>query len=142
MTFSELVTLVHDKSGDDALMSILDWWYEHSDSHLRTEVWECLEKQAYKITDSEAERLVKAMKPRGQNWSLKQVREYLATKGITEDCTYYYLVMNMAYNDYYSTAAMFGLQSDPEFFYSIAKDFIEDADAKPFKVEKYFMPAE
>ena len=27
----------------------------------------------------------------------------------------------------------------PEFFFSLARDFIEDADAKPLKVEKYFL---
>lgn len=31
------------------------------------------------------------------------------------------------------------LQDDPEFFFSLARDFIEDADAKPLKVEKYFL---
>lgn len=70
--------------------------------------------------------------------SYKQVKEYLATKGITDKLTDYYLVMNMVYNDYQRTAQTFGLQSDVEFYFSLARDFIEDVDAKPFKIERYF----
>jgi hypothetical protein len=32
-----------------------------------------------------------------------------------------------------------GKGEDPEFYFSIARDFINDADAKDFKVEKYFL---
>ena len=46
--------------------------------------------------------------------------------------------MNMTYNDYMNTAITFGLKDNPDFFYSLAKDFINDADAAPYKVEKYF----
>lgn len=138
MDFPELVTAAHDKGGHDDLMCVLEWWYENTDSATRKCVCEKLEKLAYKITPMKAEQIVKSMKPRGQHWTLKQIKEYLASKGITENYIYYYLVMNMAYNDYFETAKLFGLQNDPEFFYSLAKDFIEDEDAKPFKVEKYF----
>ena len=138
MDFPALVTAAHDKGGHDDLMGVLEWWYENTDPTTRKYVCEKLEKLAYKITPMEAEQIVKSMKPRGQHWTLKQIKEYLAGKGITENYTDYYLVMNMAYNDYFATAKLFGLQSDPEFFYSLAKDFIEDADAKPFKIEKYF----
>lgn len=74
------------------------------------------------------------MRPAGQHWTHKQVKEYLATKGITD----YYLVMNMVFNDYQKTAQLFNLQNDVEFYFSLARDFIEDVDAKPFKVERYF----
>ena len=47
--------------------------------------------------------------------------------------------MNMIYNDYCDTAKLYNLQNDPEFFFSLARDFIEDPDAKPLKVEKYFL---
>lgn len=138
MNFPELVTMAHDKGGHDDLMKALEWWYENSDTSLQKHICTKLEKLAYKITPEEAERIVKSMKPRGQYWSLKQVREYLHSKGVEDDCVNYYLAMNMAYNDYYGTAQLFGLQNDVEFYYSIAREFINDADAKPFKVEKYF----
>lgn len=33
---------------------------------------------------------------------------------------------------------MVGRGEDPEFYFSLAKDFINDIDGKDFKVEKYF----
>ena len=47
--------------------------------------------------------------------------------------------MNMAYNDYRKTAEKFNLEDDVNFYFCIAHDFIEDPDAKEFKVELYFM---
>ena len=38
-----------------------------------------------------------------------------------------------------NTASMVGMQNDENFFLSLACDFINDPDAKPFKVEKYFL---
>ena len=138
MNFCELMTAAHDKGGHEDLMKMLEWWYEASDPALRKHVWAKLEKLAYRLSPEEAEHVVRNMKPRGQYWTMHQVREYLHSKGITEDCVNYYLAMNMAYNDYYATAQMFDLQNDTEFYFSIAKDFIQDVDAKPLKVEKYF----
>lgn len=98
-----------------------------------------LEHLAYKIPQDQAEQIVRSMRPHGQQWSVQQVRDMLRSKGITKDCVKWYLVMNMCYNDFCDTAKQFGLQHDEEFFYCLAKDFIEDPDAKPFKVEKYFL---
>lgn len=79
------------------------------------------------------------MIPYGEHWSCDKVKEYLIKKdATTEYLMYYYLVMNMTYNDYMNTAITFGLKDNPDFFYSLAKDFINDADAAPYKVEKYF----
>lgn len=90
------------------------------------------------ISKEDAELIVKKMTPRGQVWDFSTIKTLLSQKGIDGDLTQYYLVMNMVYNDFYSTAAAYGLQSDPEFFLSLAKDFIQDPDAAPHKVEKYF----
>lgn len=133
-----LIGMIHSKDEQQDLIGILEWWYNASDPAMQKVVMGKLEQLAYKITLPDAERIVKGMKPKGQNWTAKQVQEYLATKGVSDDYVTYYLVMNMAYNDYYSTAKLFGLQNNPEFFYSIARDFIEDPDASSFKVEKYF----
>lgn len=98
-----------------------------------------LEKLAYRIPKEQAERIVRSMSPYGQRWSLEQVRNLLKSKGITENCVNWYLVMNMVYNDNMNTASMVGMQDDENFFFSLACDFINDPDAKPFKVEKYFL---
>lgn len=98
-----------------------------------------LEKLAYRISRDEAEHIVRSMRPKGQYWSYAQVEELLKSKGVEKNIVNWYLVMNMVYNDYCGTAKMYGLQNDVEFFYSLAKDFIEDPDAKPMKVERYFL---
>lgn len=97
---------------------------------------ECL---LYQIDLPEAERIVRNMRPKGQMWTLEQIKRYLAEKGITDNLINWYLVMNMCYNDYYNTAKMYGLQNEVEFYFNLAKDFIEDIDAEPHKVAKYFM---
>lgn len=103
------------------------------------ELMESLECLAYKIPAEEAMQIVKAMRPKGQYWSMQQVKDLCREHHIDKDIVNWYLVLNMCYNDYCGTAKAFGLQSDEEFYWSLAKDFIEDPDAKPFKVEKYFL---
>lgn len=85
---------------------------------------ECL---AYKIPKDEAENIVRRMTPKGQYWTFNQAKEFAQNHGVTHD---WYLVLNMVYNDYYDTAKTFELQNDPEFYFSLAKDFIDDPDAR------------
>lgn len=98
-----------------------------------------LEKLMYTITKEDAERIVRNMKPKGQMWSYEQVKRFIESKGYEDDFVDWYLVMNMCYNDYYNTAKTYGLQNEDDFYYNLAKDFIEDPDASPIKVAKYFM---
>lgn len=98
-----------------------------------------LEKLAYRISKEKAEMIVKSMQPKGQYWNFQQVKEFAKEHGVTGDWIDWYLVMNMVYNDYCDTAKLYNLQNDPEFFFSLARDFIEDPDARPLKVEKYFL---
>ena len=76
------------------------------DPALYTSIMDQLEQLAYRIPKDEAERIVRAMRPKGQYWT---------------------------------TAKLYGLHADVDVFYNLAKDFIEDPDAKPMKVEKYFL---
>lgn len=93
---------------------------------------------ACSIDLAEAEAIVRKMTPRGQQWSYSDVQRLITQGSIQGNPIYYYMALNMAYNDYYETAARFGLQSNPEFYIAIAKDFINDPDGGPHKVEKYF----
>lgn len=144
--YRELITKAIDKGAEEEAWVLADEVMEklkRKHPEMYDELMGDLECLAYKIPSDEAVDIVRAMRPRGQNWSMQQVKDLCRTKGIdvtkSSECVNYYLCMNMAYNDYYDTAKMFGLQSDEEFFFSLAKDFIEDPDAKPFKVEKYFL---
>ena len=102
------------------------------------EVVSTLEDLAYNITMKEADDIVRHMEPKGIHWSYKQVEDFINTKKEYGSPINWYLVMNMVYNDYYNTAKVFGHQDDVNFYYHLAKDFIQDPDAKPYKVEKYF----
>ena len=97
-----------------------------------------LEEAAFEITVDEAYKIVRNMKPFGEHWSYEEVKRFIEDKGIYNKCVSYYLVMNMVYNDYYDVATNFGHQSDVEFYYELANAFINDEDAKKFKVERYF----
>lgn len=98
-----------------------------------------MESLAYTFTADEAKRIVHKMTPYGEHWTMDKIKAYLEDKSIKhEQCLHYYLVMNMMYNDYLPTAQTFGMKDNPDFYYSLAHDFIDDPDGVKFKVEKYF----
>lgn len=138
----ELYTKAATKDTEGKLCDITCQLLERIKSHhpqIYEETVQQLESIVYAIPREDAEVIVKRMEPRGQQWTYDAVKSYLSAKGIMKDYVNYYLVMNMVYNDFYNTAASFGMQKNTDFYYSLAKDFIEDVDAKPFKVEKYFL---
>ena len=140
--YCELMTKLLNKGVDDEVWTVSEDMLNklsRKDPVLFDEYIEKLEQLAYRIPKDEAERIVRNMRPKGQYWTYTQVMDLVKSKGITGDWTNWYLVMNMVYNDFCATAKHFGLHNDVEFYYHLAKDFIEDPDAKPMKVEKYFM---
>lgn len=140
--YCELMSKLLDKGVEDEVWTISEDMLNklaRKDPMMFDEYIDKLEHLAYRIPKEEAERIVRAMRPKGQYWSYTQVYDLVKSKGVTGDWVNWYLVMNMVYNDFCATAKHFGLQNDVEFFYHLAKDFIEDPDAKPMKVEKYFL---
>lgn len=140
--YCDLMTKVLDKGVDDEVWTVSEDMLNklsRKDPALYNEFIEQLEHLAYRIPKDEAEQIVRNMRPKGQYWTYSQVMDLVKSKGITGDWINWYLVMNMVYNDFCSTAKAYGMQNDTEFYYHLAKDFIEDPDAKPMKVEKYFM---
>lgn len=140
--YCELMTKLIDKGVGEEVWAISEDMLSklaRKDPMMFDEYMDKLEHLAYRIPRDEAERIVRAMRPKGQYWSYTQVMDLVKSKGVTSDWVNWYLVMNMVYNDFCATAKHFGLQNDVEFFYHLAKDFIEDPDSKPMKVEKYFL---
>lgn len=140
--YRELITKAIDKGTEDEAWAIAEEAMEklrRKNPDLYEDVMDGLECLAYKIPMEEAVQIVKEMRPKGQYWSYQQVRDWCKSKGVDKDITNWYLVLNMVYNDYCSVAKHFGLQEDDDFYWCMAKCFIEDPDAKPFKVEKYFL---
>lgn len=112
---------------------------EQYDPRFYEEVMDNLCSIAYHISDDKAKEIVRSMRPYGEKWTMETIESFLRSKRNAFEIVSWYLVMNMMYNDYRSTASMVGMSEDTEFYYSMSKDFIEDEDAKKHKVEKYFL---
>lgn len=139
MEISWLLGLVHEKHREELLDEALEEFYEMLSPDHKREFKKMLKGVALHIDHKEAREIVRRMSPHGEHWSVDQIEKAIAERGIPHDkLVHYYLVMNMAYNDYKRTAETFG-QDNVDFYFCIAHDFIEDPDAKEFKVEKYFM---
>lgn len=91
----------------------------------------------YNISLDEAKLIVHDMEPYGEKWNYESVKEYLKNRGTENKTKWFYLVMNMAYNDYHRTAQQYNVDS-PDFYYDIAYDFINDPDGGKHKVPRYF----
>lgn len=140
--YCELIKKAIAKGTEEEAWAIVDDTMEklkRSDPQVYDDVMDSLESLAYRIPVEEATQIVRDMRPKGQYWSYQQVKDWCAEKGIKTDITNWYLVLNMCYNDYCTVAKQFDIQDDEEFYWWLAKCFIEDPDAKPFKVEKYFL---
>lgn len=140
---AELVRAIADeeKASMEDLLDIEDkaWnTLKYTNDKAYRELLEELEDLYYKIDKTEAQEIVRGMRPYGEYWSYDTVKNYLAQKGQSNLIEEFYIAMNMARNDYMETAKAYGAEDDPEFYFRIAKDFIMDEDAKPHKLAKYF----
>lgn len=143
MCFKDVIRIIAEKTTDmtevtEIMDCVMDKIKERIPDLYRETMHE-LKGIAYEITPDEARRIVKAMRPHGQRWDYDTIKSFIETKGTSTKTCEYYLCMNMAYNDYHKTADIVGRGEDPEFYFSIAHDFIEDVDGKDFKVERYFL---
>ena len=124
-----------EKLGD----MLADIIYDTKESH--PEIYEkykmCLYEMAYGkvLTEDMAENIVHKMKPDGEHWNIEtttSVKQQYGLNNISD--VDFYVVMNMAYNDYKD---VFG--DDTEMYVKYSKAFILDEDAKEGKVFTYFM---
>lgn len=102
-------------------------FYKHAESILY---------EAYygkKLTHELAEKKIHCMKPHGMKWTEEQTTEVMHAHGLAIDPVDFWIVMNMAYNDYHD---MF--EEDLEKYVEYAKLFIKDDDAEEGKVYTYF----
>lgn len=139
MKISHLLDKIYDQNYQGDLKQVIEDLYCKLDSKHQELLCDSLKAVAYQIPLEKARKIVQSMTPFSEKWSYEAVKDYLLTKGIPPNQNiHYYLAMNMAYNDYYKTAEAFGQKDNPEFYFSIARDFIEDPDAGKLKVEMYF----
>lgn len=94
-----------------------------------------LYKMAYGLTLTKemTEDIVHEMKPYGERWGYKQIRDIQNEYGLNVRTEDLYVVMNAAYNDYKDL-----FSEDIQTYVKYAMDFINDEDAKKGKVFIYF----
>ena len=143
MTLREITDKIYCMEDKEKKMAANEVYYQAAD-WIR-ESWperyaalvEMAEDVLYKIDYKWARETVRKMKPSGECWSLDAVKDYIQDKPISCDPIEMYMCMNMAYNDYRDVADRMGIDVT-EFCYMVARRFIEDDDAPPHKVAKYF----
>lgn len=88
----------------------------------------------YSFTDEIAEKIVAEMTPYHVHWTKDQTTQVMRSQGLNYNENDFFVVMNMAYNDYHEL-----FDEDLDKYVRYARLFIDDADAKPHKVFDYFM---
>ena len=74
---------------------------------------------------------------RGAHWTMAQTKEVQEKKGIRLDPVEFFAAMNMMYSDYCKIAKRYNVNTS-DFYASMAKAFLEDKDAVPDKLMKYY----
>lgn len=144
--FSELIEKIYKKYSsietmkgithmlDNHFCELKDIYREHYNK-----VMKHLEDIVYTISREDAEDVVRNMRPNGERWTWEEVEAFIKEKGIDTHTPEYYLSMNMAYNGFKGLARYVGKEEDTDFYFELAKDFINDENNKPYKVAKYFL---
>lgn len=73
----------------------------------------------------------------GAHWTMEQTKELQEKKGISHDPVEFFAAMNMMYSDYCKIAKRYNVNT-ADFYASMAKAFLDDKDAAPDKLAKYY----
>lgn len=74
---------------------------------------------------------------KGPHWSMEQVKQVMAQKGIKTDPIEFYLTLNMIYSDYCSVAKKMNV-NNIDFYIGMAKAFLDDKDISGDKLMRYY----
>lgn len=112
---------------------IEDMWEYSEDLYKKYAL--CIYKMAngYVLTKDMAEDIIAEMKPEGEHWTLEQTTRVKDQYGFNASDIDFWVVMNMAYNDYRDL-----FKDNVEMYAKFSNAFINDPDAKEGKVFKYF----
>lgn len=108
---------------------------EDDDPELFRHIESLLYEDAYgKVINSEmAHHWVQKMQPFGQHWSNDETTKAMSSLGYHLDPVSFYVVANMMYNDYFDL-----VKEDDRLALHLAKDWLDDADAKDCKLYEYW----
>ncbi len=73
----------------------------------------------------------------GPHWTMEQTKQVMAQKGIECDPLEFNVAINMIYSDYSGVAKKLGV-NNIDFYACMAKAFLDDKDAQPDKLARYY----
>lgn len=73
----------------------------------------------------------------GAHWSMEQVKQLMQQRGINADPAEFFAIFNSAYSDYYPVAKKHNV-NNVDFYIDIAKAWLDDKDAVPYKAAAYY----
>lgn len=74
---------------------------------------------------------------KGAHWSYEQITQLMPQKNIECDPAEFYAAVNMMYSDYCKIAKQFNINT-VDFYFAMAKAFLDDEDAEENKIGKYY----
>ena len=74
---------------------------------------------------------------KGPHWSMEQVKQVMAQRGMKEDPLKFWVAMNAMYSDYFTVARKQNV-NNLDFYVEMAKAFMGDKDAKGDKLSIYY----
>ena len=86
-----------------------------------------------KISEEMADKWVKEMQPAGLHWTIDETTSAMQSLGYNFDKIDFYVVANMMYNDYFDL-----VRDNEELALKLAKDWLDDEDAKDSKLYCYW----
>ena len=75
---------------------------------------------------------------KGAHWSMEQVKTLMAQKGISGDPWEYWVALNVIYSDYGKVLRKYGVGDKIDLYVDLAKSFVDDKDAAPDKLARYY----
>lgn len=98
-------------------------------------------KEPMPFTRETAEKWMRKLKNEdgttGAHWPFEKTKQVMTQKSIDCDPVEFYAAMNMMYSDYAKVAKMLGMNT-VDFYVEMAKAFLDDKDAGPGKIAKYY----
>lgn len=100
------------------------------------------ENNGQRLSHEEAMNWAREMKnedgTKGPHWSMEQAKQVMAQKGVECDPLEFWLALNMMYSDYCKVFRKHGVGDKIDFYVDMAKAFLDDKDAYPDKLTRYY----
>lgn len=98
-------------------------------------------EQDYELNEETAKEWTQHMEnadgTKGPHWSMDQTKQVAAQKNVSENPLEFWVAMNMMYSDYCAMAKKHNVNT-VDFYVDMAKAFLDDKDAKPDKLGRYY----